>query len=94
VPEALSLGIKLPGREADLSPSSSAELKNAWSYIYIPQNVFMVWYSGCIFMTSLVKRRDKFIFTLPLLNQEARHEDVWGCGGIASRIPHFDIRWR
>jgi hypothetical protein len=32
VPGALSLGIKWPGREADLSPPSSAEVKNAWRY--------------------------------------------------------------
>jgi len=29
---ALSLGVKRPGREADNSPPSSAEVKNAWSY--------------------------------------------------------------
>jgi hypothetical protein len=28
----LSLGVKRPGREADHSPPSSAEVKNAWSY--------------------------------------------------------------
>jgi hypothetical protein len=32
VPVALSLGLKRPGREADHSPPSSAEVKNAWSY--------------------------------------------------------------
>jgi hypothetical protein len=32
VPAVLSLGIKWPGREADHSPPSSAEVKNAWSY--------------------------------------------------------------
>jgi hypothetical protein len=31
-PGASSLGIKLPGREADPSPQSSAEVKNAWNY--------------------------------------------------------------
>jgi hypothetical protein len=36
VPGALSLGIKLPGREANHSPPSSAEVKNAWSYISTP----------------------------------------------------------
>jgi hypothetical protein len=30
---ALSLGIKWLGHEADHSPPSSAEVKNAWSYI-------------------------------------------------------------
>jgi hypothetical protein len=29
---ALSLGVKPPGREADHSHPSSAEVKNAWSY--------------------------------------------------------------
>jgi hypothetical protein len=32
VPGALSLEVKRPGREADHSPSSSAEIKNVWSY--------------------------------------------------------------
>jgi hypothetical protein len=30
-------GGKRPGREADSSPPSSAEVKNAWSYNSIPQ---------------------------------------------------------
>jgi len=37
VPGALSLGLKLPGREADHSPPSSAEVKNVWSYTSTPQ---------------------------------------------------------
>jgi hypothetical protein len=32
VPEALSLGVKRPGSEADHSPLSSAEVNSAWSY--------------------------------------------------------------
>jgi hypothetical protein len=32
VPGVLFLGVKRPGREADRSPPSSAEVKNAWSY--------------------------------------------------------------
>jgi hypothetical protein len=32
VPGALSLEVKRPGREADYSPPSSAEVKSAWSY--------------------------------------------------------------
>jgi hypothetical protein len=34
VPEALSLGVKRPRREADHSPSFSAEVKNEWSYTF------------------------------------------------------------
>jgi hypothetical protein len=40
---ALSLGVKRPGREADHSPLSSAEIKNAWSYTPLPQYTFMAW---------------------------------------------------
>jgi hypothetical protein len=51
---ALSLGVKWPGPEADHSPPSSAEVKNAWSYTSTPQYVFMAW--------CLVKHTDKFTF--------------------------------
>jgi len=55
VPGALSLGIKRrPGREADLSLPSNAEVKNAWSYTSTPQYVFIAW--------CLVKHRDSFTF--------------------------------
>jgi hypothetical protein len=56
VPGALSLGIKRPGREADHSPPSSAEVKNAWSYNSTPKYVFMAW--------CLVKRRYNFTFSV------------------------------
>jgi hypothetical protein len=36
VPGALSLGLKRQGREADHSPPSSAEVKEAWSYTSTP----------------------------------------------------------
>jgi hypothetical protein len=36
VQEALSLGLKLLGREADSSPPSSAKVKNAWSIPPLP----------------------------------------------------------
>jgi hypothetical protein len=55
---ALSLGVKLPGREADHSPPSCAEVKDAWSYISTPQYVFTAW--------CLVKYRDNFTFTSPI----------------------------
>jgi hypothetical protein len=55
VPGALFLGLKSSRREADHSPPSSAEVKNAWSYISTPQYVFIVWF--------LVKQRDIFTFT-------------------------------
>jgi hypothetical protein len=40
---ALSLGVKRPASEADHSSPSTAEVKNAWSYISTPKYVFMVW---------------------------------------------------
>jgi hypothetical protein len=54
VPGALSLGVKRPEREADCSPPSSAEVKNAWSYTSTTPKVFMAWY--------FVKHRDNFTF--------------------------------
>jgi hypothetical protein len=42
VPGVLSLGVKRPGREADHSPASSDEVKNAWSYTSTPQRLHSV----------------------------------------------------
>jgi hypothetical protein len=39
---SLSSWVKRPGREADHSPPSSVEVKNAWSYTSTPPYVFMV----------------------------------------------------
>jgi hypothetical protein len=39
LPLALSLGIRLWGREADRSPPSSAEIKEWWSYVSTPQYI-------------------------------------------------------
>jgi hypothetical protein len=52
------MGVRRPGREADHSPPSSTENKNAWSYTSTSQYVFMAW--------CLVKRRDNFTFYLYL----------------------------
>jgi hypothetical protein len=43
VPGALSLGVKRPGREANHSPPSSAEVKNVWTYTSTPPYAFMAW---------------------------------------------------
>jgi hypothetical protein len=52
VPGAVSLAVKRPGREADHSPPSSADVKNAWSYNSTPP----------------VRLHDNFTFlSLPLL---------------------------
>jgi len=40
---ALTPGVKRLGHEADHSPPSSAEFKNAWKYNSTPQYVFMEW---------------------------------------------------
>jgi hypothetical protein len=56
VPDAVSLGVKRPGHEADSSPPSGAKFKNAWSYTSTPQYVFIVWY--------LVIHRENFTFYL------------------------------
>jgi len=48
------LGVKRLGREADHSPQSSAEVKNAWSCISTPPYVCM----ACYLL------RNNFIFTI------------------------------
>jgi hypothetical protein len=58
VPGALSLRLKRPGREADHSPQSSAEIKNTWSYTSTLRYVFMAW--------CLVKHRDNFTTNIVL----------------------------
>jgi hypothetical protein len=45
VPGFLSLGVKRRRREADYSPPSRAEVKNAWNYTSTPQYTFMAWCS-------------------------------------------------
>jgi hypothetical protein len=57
------------GVKAYESPLSSAEAKNAWSFITTPQYAFMAWYlsSGYVFVVwYLVKQRGSFTFTLPV----------------------------
>jgi hypothetical protein len=39
--ECLFLGLKRPGREADHSPPTSAEVKKTWVYTFTPQYVFV-----------------------------------------------------
>jgi hypothetical protein len=58
VPGILSLEVRRPGREADHSPPSSAEVKNAWNYTSTPPYPSMTWCS------VKKKHRDNFIFYL------------------------------
>jgi hypothetical protein len=55
IPGALSLGVKRPGREANHSPPSSAEVKNAWSCTSTSPS----------WRGAQLKHNDKFTFTLP-----------------------------
>jgi hypothetical protein len=65
----LSLAVKRLVREADHSPPSSAEVKNAWSYNSTRQYVFMAW--------CLVQHRDKFTFCVLMCIND--HFETWGC---------------
>jgi hypothetical protein len=56
VPGALSLGVKRPGREADHSPPSSAEVKE-WLELYLHSPNTPSWRG------AQLKHRDKFNFT-------------------------------
>jgi len=52
------VGVKRPELEADHSTTSSAEVKNAWSYTSAPHYAFMA-------LCSVTKRhRDNFIFAV------------------------------
>jgi hypothetical protein len=55
----LSLEVKRPGCEADHSPPSSAEVKNAWSYNSTLQYTFIAWYLVKLFYIDLI--RYKFV---------------------------------
>jgi hypothetical protein len=54
VPQALSLGVKRPRREADHSPPSSVEVKNAWSGDRDPPN--MKRFICFIFISEVVQK--------------------------------------
>jgi len=58
LPEALTLGIRRQGCEADQSPPSSAEVRRRGAIPLLPQYVFMASY--------LVKHGDNFTFTFIL----------------------------
>jgi hypothetical protein len=57
VPGVLSLGVKRPGREADHSPPSSAEVKE-WVELYFHSPSMPSWRG------AQLKHRDNFTFTL------------------------------
>jgi hypothetical protein len=73
-------GVNRPGREADHSLPTSAEIKNTWIYIVSPPYAFMTY--------CLIKQRDNFIVkvALPVFNELSttprRH--VGGHGGTPS----------
>jgi len=46
---------KLPGREADHTPPSISQAKNAWSYTSTPPYVFLAWYLGYVFMVLYLR---------------------------------------
>jgi hypothetical protein len=55
IPVDLTPGVKRPGREADLSPSASGEVKKMWIYTSNPHTPS--WHNA-----QLVKRSENFIF--------------------------------
>jgi hypothetical protein len=50
--------LKRPGCEADHSPPSSAEVKNAWSYTSAFPYVFIAWWQ--LYFTELVISQESF----------------------------------
>jgi hypothetical protein len=82
VPGTLPLGVERLGREADHSPPSSAEVKNAWNYTSTPQYIFMAW--------CLVKHRD-FSFTFYLLHKKSEISQLLKFSEPHSRILILNI---
>jgi hypothetical protein len=61
------MGLIQPGRKPDRSSTSSAEVKNAWSYTPNPPHFFMTWY--------LLRRKDRVTLTSTLKRKEiGRHK--------------------
>jgi hypothetical protein len=73
---ALTSEVKRPGREADQSPPSSADVKNTWSCASTTSYIFMAWY--------LAKNRE----TLPLPQTLGRNFG-WGIGPYVHAANHF-----
>jgi hypothetical protein len=60
IPEALSPGVKRPGREADHSPPTSAEVKKIWIYTSTSTYAFM---SLCLISYA---QEQLYLFTVPV----------------------------
>jgi hypothetical protein len=71
VPGALFLGVRRPGREADHSPPSSAEVKE-WVELYLHSPDMPSWYG------AQLKHRDNFTFTFYWLNCVLASKSVTG----------------
>jgi hypothetical protein len=71
LPGALSSTVNRPVREANHLPPSDAEVKNAWSYTSTPRilihDVVLGQTGYLLKLFYLVKQRNNFTFTLPLL---------------------------
>jgi len=76
-------GVKRPGRVADRSPSSTAEVKNAWSYTSTPQYVFISWFLvkprdklHSFMVWYLIKHRENFNFAYEGVTKSFRTESI------------------
>jgi hypothetical protein len=80
VPRAPSLGVKRPGREADHSPTSSAEVKNSWSYTSTPP----IHLHGMV----LIKKQKKYVGLLnyAFSNTRVTHRRSYGLDDRGSRV--------
>jgi hypothetical protein len=67
------VGVKSPGREADHSHPTSAEVKNAWSYTSTLQYAFMVWSSVKAMLACTVS---DVLGHLPYIKTGCEHGDV------------------
>jgi hypothetical protein len=86
-------------READHSPPSSVEIKNAWSYTSTPKYAFKACFSvekqlkGRVNL-SLCSTKYHAMETYTVLNEAPCCGDVWKSERITPRILNLDLRWR
>jgi hypothetical protein len=76
LPRVLSRGVKRPGREADHSPPSNAEVKNTWRYTYTSPYGFMV--------SCLIKHSDVTYYYYYRLQTNCRMVAHSSCAGVAT----------
>jgi hypothetical protein len=96
VPSALSLGVKRPGREADHSPPSSAEVKGVELYLHSPIRLYGAVLS---YLTGFNRNRSNIPNSICQFIARSRHKQrvPWNCDIFIlhwhSEVPKHKLDW-